>query len=293
MVVVSGCVAGCGLKLPPGNAEGSSRPIVRQAASDEPVPQRHLTIQAVIVTDNNYPIKIPRSDVNGAPLEAAQETLTKLIEDRQDGLRRIERDLDEMSSRIKQAEERKRAATRELETARETAEESFEKERPKDTLRSADRSSRSELDELLAKRTQQQAADDRYKDLTAGLTHLEEKEKDAERQLNELKSQEQRLRSDLSSNSRIDPFDALKAIQGPKKRWTTDLDGIARVSLPAGQPWVLWASINHRWPNGKVEVYRWLVRAPETHDADKTFYLDNKNLFDGQLPQGLEAGPTR
>jgi hypothetical protein len=286
--------AGCGLKIPPGKAEGSSRPTVRRAGADEPAPQRHLTIQAVIVTAGQEAIKLPRIDVNGAPLEAAQEALAKLIEEQQDGIRRIERELDEMTSRIEQAEERKRTATRNLETARETAKESFEKERPKDILRSADRSSRSELDELLAKRTQQQAADERYKDLTSGLPHLEEKEEDAERQLNELKSQKERLRSKVISNSRIDPFESLASIQEPKKQsWTANVDGITRVSLPAGQPWVLWARETRTLPNGKVEVYRWLVRAPETHDADKTFYLDNKNLFDGQLPEGLEAGPTR
>jgi predicted nucleic acid-binding Zn-ribbon protein len=232
-------------------------------------------------------------EVHGSPLESVRAALASVVADRQKLAQQIRIDLDSLVGDISKASERLRAATNALEAARGTARESYDKDRPSDVGRSADRSSRSELDELLAKRKQQRSADQQFEDAMSSTGGLQRSVNAAQSELGDLQRRQRELQSQLDATTDIDPFEYLSS---PAKTWKTDADGVAQVSLPDGAKWVLWAANSREVPGGRrtnTEFYRWIVLVTESIDATETLYLDNSSLWQGGLPPWLSPALPR
>jgi len=287
------CLAGCTTQPSSGKERDPSGRQPAGAGRGSADASRVLKLQAVIVTKGQQAIKLALMDVHGSPLESVRAALASVIADRQKVAQQIRIDLDSLSDDISKSSERLRAATNALEAARETARESYDKDRPSDVGRSADRSSRSELDELLAKRKQQRSADQQFEDSMSSTGGLQRSVKAAQSDLGDLQRRQRELQSQLDATTDIDPFEYLSS---PAKTWKTDADGVAQVSLPDGAKWVLWAANSREVPGVRrtsTEFYRWIVLVTESIDASETLYLDNSSLWQGGLPPWLSPALSR
>lgn len=289
----SWCFVGCTAKSSSGKESESSGLRPAGARRDSADASRVVKLQAVIVTKGQQAIKLAVMDVHGSPLQSVRAALASVIADRQKLAQQIRVELDSLSGDLSRASERVRAATSALEAAREAARESYDKERPSEVGRSADRSSRSELDELLAKRKQQRAADQQFEDAMSSTGGLQRSVKAAQSDLGDLQHRQRELQAKLEATTDIDPFEYLPS---PAKTWKTDADGVAQLSVPDGAQWVLWAANSREVPGvrrSNTEFYRWIVLLPESMDASETLYLDNSNLWQSGLPPWLTPAVSR
>lgn len=284
---MTSCLAGCSAKTASSNEGRPSTPPPGGVRGEDSAPSRTVKLQAVIVTKGQQVIKLALMDVSGAPLESVRAALATVLAEREKSAQQLRRELAALSGDVAKASERVRAATSAWEAAREAARESYDKERPADVARSADRSSRSELDDLLSKRKQQRIVDQRFEDAMSSTGSLQQAVQAAQSELDALQRRQSELQSQAATILDIDPIEYLFA---PAKTWKTDVDGVVPVSLPDQRQWVLWAS-NTREVGGpgrsSMEYYRWIVLAPEAADSTETLYLDNSNLFKGGLPPYL------
>jgi hypothetical protein len=235
---------------------------------------RSLKVQAVVVTVGKEPVKLPLMTIHGARLESLQTKVAAVVKEKMGAGEAIQSKLTALESTIKDSKVRVTEARAALVAAEEKVRAKWagaipqEKDAPKE-------SSRSELDALLANRDQEDTANDDYKEAMAALQPIRDTLRLAQSDLRRQEDEHGHLVAKLRQALQLDSFDYLPPAE---RTWKTDTDGKVILTVPRGEPWILWAT-ESRKVHESQEFYRWLMPIPESTPDMPVFYLDGKNMF--------------
>jgi len=276
--VLLAAIAGCTRPT----TESLSNATAAAQASDNTA-TRSLKVQAVIVTVGKEPVKLPLMNIYGARLESLQTKVAAVVKEKVEAGEAIQSKVKALETEIVKSKARVTEARTVLVAAEEKVRDKWadalpqEKDAPKE-------SSRSELDDLLANRDQEDAANDAYKEAMASLRPMRDTLRLAQSDLRGQEGELSHLMAKLRAALELDSFDYLPPAE---KTWKTDTDGKVVLTVPRGQPWILWAT-ESRKVHDSQEHYRWLMPIPESSPDVPVFYLDGKNMFsDHGIPDWL------
>lgn len=286
--VALGEVAGCAARPVSSSAEKSSGGGQTASGKDGSAAVRRTTLKAILAAKGRPTTVLSSMRVYGAPLELVETGLAAAVARREGKVQEIRHRLDELAGNIVRAQERLHAAevTRQPEDNESVVLNDPDERRP--PQRAADRASRSELDELLAKRNREDATDSQVGQQKAVDEMRQRARESAASDLRKLKDEQRAVEVELQNATKLGPFEYLSTCErSPHRSWVTDSEGTAEIIIPGRQPWVLWASTSRGLRGDGTEKYQWIALLMDTGDTNNTIYFGDSNRFDGTLPTGL------
>lgn len=291
--VVVGGLAGCNGNSVSAPGEGSSDGEPKASSHDGPVGDRRATLKAILAAKGRPTTVLASMRVYGAPLDVVQAGLASATARRDKSVKEINGRLDELAENIERAEQRLRAAEDALQSEEDELRRSKDEDQRPAPLRSTDRSSRSELDELLATQNRQRVQEQQRGKQRAVEEGLRQERESAALQLERLQEEKRAVELSLQIATKLKPFEFLSTLErSPQRMWMTNSEGTAEIVVPERQQWVIWASTPRRLPGGGTDTYRWIALLTDTGDTNDTIYFGDSNRFDGILPAGLTPGAS-
>lgn len=138
-------------------------------------------------------------------------------------------------------------------------------------------SSRDDLDVLTKMRAQKSRAVQSFEAaLEVTIRPIESEVRRLEGECYRLEAELRELRQ--SFNTII--FESLPVV--PAKKWITDANGYATVSVARSEPWYFWSETSRDVPGSGTENYRWILTHPDDLDDAGKLFLDHRNLLDSR-----------
>lgn len=237
-----------------------------------------IPVRAVIVTRGQRPYPLESLEICASPASAVVPLLKTAGKDHEKRVAAVRKELTDTRDLI--AEENFR-----LNKTKSDVADDYNRQIPrkKDV---PPETSRDDLDVLSQIRAQKSQAVARFeKQLAETVRPIEEKIASLERYCSDLERKLDTLREEFNSVV----FSSLPA--KPKKRWITDANGYATITVSQSEPWYFWSETSRDVPGVGTESYRWILSHPDDLDDSGKLFFDHNSLLDSRgLVVDAEAG---
>lgn len=228
-----------------------------------------IPVRAVVVTRGQKPYPLESLEIRASPASVVAPLLKAAKQEHEQ----------RVSSKLKEIDRTKNLLTEEsrrLEQKKQEVSDEYNGQIPKQATLPHE-SSRDDLDVLTKMRAQKSRAVQSFE------AALEETIRPIESQIRLLEKECSQLESELSKlrhsfNTVI--FESLPGM--PTKRWVTDANGYATVSVSRSEPWYFWSETSRVVPGLGTENYRWILAHPDDLDDAGKLFLDHRNLLDSR-----------
>jgi hypothetical protein len=232
-----------------------------------------IPTRAVVVTAGQRPYPLESLPIYGSPASDVNRALAPIVARHLEEEKRLQADIEAGRNTLNEA--RELLASKESEVIEE-----YNTMVPKASENPSvrDRSALAAVSKLRAQKTK---ADEWYRGAVS--ERIEPVKSLVSMRERELTSLERQL-AGLQSSFVEKVFRGLPA--APRKTWTTNTNGEVGLTVPNGEPWVVWASTSRQVMRGMTERYRWIRHVPKDLDSNGALFLDHNNLLE---LQGLVA----
>lgn len=228
-----------------------------------------IPVRAVVVTRAQKPYPLESLEIRGSPASTVAPLLKAAKEEHERGVRKIRDEL--ASTRDRLGEENRRLDAKKQEVAA-----VYNDGLPKQGDVPSE-GSRDSLRAITKMRAQKTRAVKEYEELLASVIRPIE---DQIRALEESCSNLERTLDGLRVRFNTLIFESLPA--RPTKKWVTDANGYATVSVPQSEPWYFWTATTRDVPGLGSETYRWILTHPDDLDSAGKLFFDHRNLLESR-----------
>lgn len=252
--------AGCSSREGGGGASDSGESLFQNAS---------IPVRAVVVTRGQKPYPLESLEICGSPASTVAPLLKAATEEHERRVIKIRKELD--STRDSLGEETRRLEAKKQEVAADyndslPAQGETPTEGSRDSLRS--------ITKMRAQKTR--AVREYEENLANVIRPIENQIRALEESCRNLEHMLAGLREGF--NTFI--FESLPG--RPTKRWVTDANGHATVSVPKSEPWYFWTTTTRDVPGMGSETYRWILAHPDDLDAAGKLFFDHRNLLESR-----------
>lgn len=237
-----------------------------------------IPVRAVIVSRGQRPYPLESLEIRASPASAVVPLLKTASKDHENRVAAVRKELSDTRDLI--AEENFRLNKTKSEVA-----DNYNQQIPRENNVPPE-TSRDDLDVLSELRAQKSRAVAQFeKQLAETVRPIEEKIAGLERYSSDLERKLDSLRTEFNSVV----FSSLPA--KPNKRWFTDANGHATITVSQSEPWYFWSETSRDIPGVGTESYRWILSHPDDLDDSGKLFFDHNSLLDSRgLVVDAEAG---
>lgn len=228
-----------------------------------------IPVRAVVVTRAQKPYPLESLEISGSPASTVAPLLKAAREEHEKQLMKIR---DELAS----TRDRLGEANRRLDAKKQEVAADYNDRLPKQDDAPSE-GSRNSLRAITKMRAQKTRAVKEYEESLANVIRpIEDQIRALEESCRNLE------RASVAVRERFNTF-IFESLPGrPTKRWVTDANGYATVSVPKSEPWYFWTTTTRDVPGMGSETYRWILTHPDDLDSAGKLFFDHRNLLESR-----------
>jgi hypothetical protein len=228
-----------------------------------------IPVRAVVVTRGQRPYPLESLEIRASPASAVAPRLKAAAKEYERRAASIVQDIEDTKRRLTEE-------NRVLDQKKQAVANDYNGKLPEQADLPPE-TSRDDLEVLTKMRAQKsRAVRASEADLATAIRPIEEKIQSLQSECRQLERDLQSLRRGFKTTI----FESLP--DSPSKKWVTDLNGYATVSISRSEPWYFWSDTERDVPGMGTETYRWILMHPDDLDDAGKMFFDHRNLLDSR-----------